>query len=79
MKHYIENSRFLEGVTEIASQIVHAQFGGSEGEKADNGDIKYTEEAQDFFNLVLEDVESIINNKLGVHSAIELEGGSSEN
>lgn len=66
----VDNSKFLEGASDLARKIVAAQFGGSETEEDENGDTVYTEEAQDFFNEVYDEVEFILNNKLGVFSDI---------
>lgn len=74
MKVFVDNSKFLEAVSEIADQLTVAQFG--EGfDKEDDGDegTRYTEEAQDFFNEKYDEIESLLNNTLGVFSNINLE------
>ena len=73
MKVYIENSRFLEGATELAHRIVCAQFGADYViEESDGADgFKYVEEAQDFFNETLDTVVSTLNLTLEVYSADE--------
>jgi hypothetical protein len=75
-RHYIDNSKFIEGVTEITSQIVESQFGGSEAEEKDDGSVGYTEEAQDFFNERYDEIEHLMNATMGIHSQIELRADS---
>jgi len=72
-KHYIDNSRFIEGIAEITDQIVSAQFGGSDKEDDGEGGTKYTEDAQDFFNEKYDEIEHIMNSVMGIHSSIEIE------
>ncbi len=74
MKVFVDNSRFLEAISEIADQITVAQFGvGFDKNEDEEGNTKYTEEAQDFFNEKYDEIEYLLNNTLGVYSELNIE------
>ena len=67
-KTYIDNSRFMEFVDEIATQLTEEKFKEDcyywYGENED----KMIEEAQDFYNERYDEVETLVNNIMGVYS-----------
>jgi len=70
-KTYVDNSRYLEAICDIAEKIVHERFG--EAAVVFDGDTGgYTEEAQDLFNETYDTIEGILQNTLGIHSEEEL-------
>jgi len=80
MKVYIDNSRFIEFVSEITDKIVEAQFGvGFDKNEDEEGNTTYTEEAQDVFNEKYDEVESMLNTTLGVYSDNDLEDADGRN
>ena len=69
-KKYIDNSRFMEFIDEMAIQITEMNFGQEtwnvdELEKLDEG-YKFTSDAQEYYN------EMMANNIMGVYSDNEL-------
>ena len=60
-KTILNNSIYLELITEIASKIVENKFGYSYIEN-ENGDLVYSNKQQDYFNNQFEDVEYLFNN-----------------
>jgi len=65
---YVDNSRFIEVVSEITEIIVH-QFFGDKALVSDGSDgWKYSEEAQDLFNEEYDHVEYLLNIRIGVYS-----------
>ena len=57
----VPNSDFMEVVDEITSQLVYESFGESGYEETtDNGDIRWTEDAQDFYNTRYDEIESLL-------------------
>ena len=71
-KTYIENSTFLELCCELTTNVVEDKF-GIEGayEDEDEDEIKFTEDAQDFFNSQYEGVETKLNKVGGIYSDID--------
>ena len=69
-KCYIDNSTFLELSSELADIIVKSNTTGEILVENDNGDLVYTEEAQDAFNDAYDLVQEILND-FGVHSLLE--------
>jgi hypothetical protein len=72
--HYVDNSVFIETVSEITAQVVTSQFGGTETEQNEVGETRYTETAQDFFNEKYDEIEYLLNNIMGVYSDTEKSG-----
>ena len=75
-KTYIDNSRFMEFIDEMATQITEMNFGQEtwnvdELEKLDEG-YKFTDEAQEYYNEVYEEYEMMANNIMGVYNDNEL-------
>ncbi len=66
-KILVSDSKFLECVDEIATQITCMAFGADtwmydDGHRSE----KFSEEAQDFYNESFNDIETLINNTLNV-------------
>ena len=80
-KIYIENSKFMEYIDELAKQITEERFGEEtftetllcEGTDNERTEMMFTNEAQDFYNEVYDEYETLTNNMLGVYSNTELD------
>ena len=79
-KIYIENSTFMEYIDELATRITEERFGEEtwtseewDSENEDHCVNKFTDEAQDFYNDVYDEYETLTNNMLGVYSNTELD------
>lgn len=66
-KIFLNNSAFLEGVCELADQRVREKFGDS-GYVIEEEESSYTEEAQDYFNEVYDEIETTLNKVLNIYS-----------
>jgi len=69
-KILVSDSRFLECVDEIATQITEMQFKENTWvvvvlERLGEG-YRFTEEAQDFYNDKFDEIEALLNNTLNV-------------
>ena len=73
-KIYIESSRFMEFIDEIATRMTELEFGEEMHESKDSSDPSYglREDAQDFYNEAYDEYEGIANRLLGVYSNNEL-------
>ncbi len=66
-KILVSDSKFLECVDEIATQITEMNFGEDTWKEEDGHRvIMFTEEAQDFYNDKSDEIETLINNTLNV-------------
>ena len=63
-KIYIDNSEFMELVSELATQIVEKGFGEDTYKQIPNGDIVFGDDAQYYFNDKYTEIE-IMFNKIG--------------
>ena len=77
-KIYIDNSKFMEYIDELATQITEINFGAETYRelKSDlDNDIRmiFTDEAQDYYNEMYDEFETLTNNLLGVYSNTELD------
>jgi len=78
-KIYIENSTFMEYIDELATRITEERFGEEtftdlpEDECTSQDTVRFTDEAQDFYNDVYDEYETLTNNMLGVYSNTELD------
>ena len=77
-KIYIENSTFMEYISEIATRITEEKFGEetwTEGSSEENQSdtMIFNEDAQDFYNEMYDEYETLTNNLLGVYSNTELD------
>ena len=77
-KIYIDNSTFMEYIDELATQITEREFKENtyiELKSDLDNDIRmiFTDEAQDFYNEMYDEYETLTNNLLGVYSNTELD------
>jgi len=70
-KIFIDNSKFMELVSEISEKIVHEKF-GDKGLIEEDGETRYTEDAQDFFNEVYDNIEGIMGDVANIFSDNEM-------
>jgi len=76
-KTYIDNSRFMEFIDEMATQITEMNYGQDswidvkEGVAVDNG-MRFSDEAQEYYNEMYSEYEVMANNIMGVYSDNEL-------
>jgi len=80
-KTYINNSRYMEFIDEIATQITEIIFLNDtfvavdieySPEKNAKEYYKFTEEAQEFYNERYDELETLMNRTLGVYSDNEM-------
>ena len=74
-KTYIDNSKLMEYIDELATRITEERFGEEtwtseewDSENEDHCVNKFTDEAHDFYNEVYDEYETLTNNMLGVYS-----------
>ena len=75
-KIHINNSRFMEFIDEMATQITEMNFwADTYAESSEVGQenvMMFTEEAQHYYNEVYDEYEAMANNVMGVYSDNEL-------
>lgn len=75
-KIYIDNSNFMEFIDEMATQITEINFGAdtyTEEKTFEGGyEIRFTNEAQEYYNEMYDEYETMVNNIMGVYSDNEL-------
>ena len=68
IKHRIPNDKWMEFISEIAKQLTELNFHEDTfeviGEKGIN--LRFTEDAQDFFNERYDEVETLLENTLDI-------------
>ena len=71
-KTYIDNSRFMELVSDLATQIVEKTFlsetYGYSNEVGREADVMFTEKAQDYFNDKYDEYEMMFNTIANIYS-----------
>jgi len=72
-KIYIDNSRFMGFVDAIATNFTELNYGADTWKEVQDGLSKntcivFTEEAQEYYNDVYDEVETMLNNMLDIHS-----------
>lgn len=73
-KTYIDNSRFMEFIDEMATQITEMNFGEETYASKNLYDgYKFTDEAQDFYNETYDEYDGMANEIMGVYSDNEKE------
>ena len=74
-KIFVENERVLEFLDELATQMTEMAYGEETWINYRDEDkvMRFTDEAQDFYNQRYDEYEGIMNNILGVYSLNELE------
>ena len=70
-KRYIDNSRFMEFINEMATQLTEMNYGADTFVYSED-EPRFSEEAQDFFNETYDEYEMMANNIMGVYSDNEL-------
>jgi len=65
-KIYVDNSRFIELVDEIATQITETEFKKKTYEGI--AGLHFTDDAQDYYNGTYDEIEELINNTINVFS-----------
>ena len=75
---YIENSKFMEYIDKLATRITEERFGAetwTEGSLEENHSdtMIFNEDAQDFYNDVYNEYETLTNNILGLYCNSELD------
>ena len=75
-KIYIKNERFMEFIDELATQITEMSFGAEtyveSSEVGQENVVIFTEEAQDYYNEMYDEYESMANRMILLHSDNEL-------
>ena len=71
-KIYIDNSRYMEFIDDIATQITIQRFGedtyAPSSEAGQEHVMMFQEDAQDFYNDRYDEVETMLNKTLNIHS-----------
>ena len=71
-KIYIDNSRFMELVSELATQITEMNYGaetyGQSSEVGQEHVMMFQEEAQDYFNEMYDEYEMMFNTIANIYS-----------
>jgi hypothetical protein len=60
-KTYIDNSKFMEFISEMADKLVKQKFGSEATVAVSETEVKYSDDAQDFFEDTYEEIEYIAN------------------
>jgi uncharacterized protein (DUF2461 family) len=72
-KTYIDNSRFMEFVDEMATQLTELNFHEDTfWFDAEQNQTTFTEEAQDFYNERYDEIETMVNNMMGVYKYTDM-------
>ena len=71
-KVYIKDSKFMEFVDEMATQLTELNFHDETFVEVQDGlsdgtCIVFTEDAQDFYNERYDEIETMVNNMMGVY------------
>ena len=64
---YVNDSRFMELIDEIATQITEMNFGDDTTIGLDDGSTIFTDDAQDYYNEKYDEYETMINKIIGVY------------
>ena len=72
-KIYTDNSRYMEFIDDIATMMTEIAYQGKATLEVRDGlsdgiAIVFTEEAQDYYNERYDEVETMLNNTLNIHS-----------
>ena len=71
-KIYIDNAKYMEFVSEIATQLTELNFHEDTFEvQRGEGFIQFTDEAQDYYNERYDEVETMLKNTLNIHNIDE--------
>lgn len=72
--HYIDNSRWMEIISSLATDVVEARYGEYTWEYVEGQGSMFTEDAQNDFNDLYDQYESMFRVSFNIRSDIELEG-----
>ena len=64
---YVNDSRFMEFIDEITTQITEMNFGDDTHIGLDDGSTIFTDDAQDYYNEKSDEYETMINKLIGVY------------
>ena len=68
-KIYIDNGRYMEFIDDIATKMTEIAYKGDPFiVNKDEGFTQFTDEAQDFYNERYDEVETMLNKTLNIHS-----------
>jgi len=67
-KTYIDNSRFMELIGELATQITEMNFGADTYYWYGENEHKFTDEAQEYYNEMYDEYEELFNNLGNIYS-----------
>ena len=75
-KIYLDNSKFMEFVDSIATDYTTLNYGANAWKEVQDGlssrtCVVFSDEAQEYYNEIYDEVESMINNILDVYSINE--------
>jgi len=70
-KRYIDNSRFMEFISEMATQLTEMNYGADTFVYSED-EPKFSDESQEFFNDTYSEYEQMANSIMGVYSDNEL-------
>jgi hypothetical protein len=72
-KTHINNSRFMEFIDEMATQMTEMNYGADTWKEEDGHRVMvFTDEAQDYYNEMYDEYEAMANNIMGVYSDNQL-------
>ena len=66
-KTFIDDSNFMEFIDEIATQITEMNFGADTYYWYGENEHKLTDEAQEYYNEMYDEYETMANNIMGVY------------
>jgi len=65
-KHRVPNDKWMEFISEIATQLTELNFHEDTWEENQMNTIVFTDEAQDFYNERYDEVETLLENTLDI-------------
>ena len=71
-KIYIDNAKYMEFIDDIATQMTEEKFKEDCYYWYGKDEHKMTDEAQDFYNEKYDEVETMLNKTLNIHSNVHL-------
>ena len=81
-KIYIDNAKYMEFIDDIATQMTEIAFKEPYRELKNDLDddirFMFTDEAQDYYNEKYDEVETMLNKTLNIHSNEHFDGDSTE-
>ena len=69
-KIYLDNSKFMEFVDTIATDYATLNYGADTWVETEDS-LEFSEEAQEYYNEIYEEIESMLNNILDIYSINE--------